>query len=111
MSVNGFIQRKKAFEAKYFHDEDLHFRITARQSQLFGLWAASLLDYKGDKINKYVEKIVLIDVQKTHEEDVLHKVLKDLKEGRVQMSEHRVQKKFEQCWEMAQKMIMNDEEF
>jgi hypothetical protein len=109
-SGNGFTQRKKAFEAKYGYDEELHFRIAARQSHLFGLWAASLLGYKEDKIDTYVENVIAVEVQTVQEQDVLHKVLKDLKEAHVHISEHRIQKKFEKCWEIAHSMLMNDEE-
>jgi hypothetical protein len=108
-SMDGFAQRERAFEAKYIHDEDLHFRINARRNHLFALWVAGLLKYSGDKLEKYVEDVILTDVQKTHEEDVLHKVLKDLAAAKVDMSEHRLRKEFERCLETAQKMLMNDE--
>jgi len=110
-SVNGFSRREQAFEAKYLHDEELHFRIKVRRNHLFGLWAAHLLEYSGDKVEHYVEEIMMIETQKSHHEDVLHKVLMDFQAAKVEMSEHRARKKLAKCWEIAQKMIINDEEF
>ena len=52
----------------------------------------------------------MVEIQKNHNDDVLHKVLRDLEIAKVQMSEHRARKELEKCWEMARKMIMSDEE-
>ena len=106
--MDAFTQREKAFEEKYLHDEELYFRLIARRNHLFGLWVSGLLGYYGDKAEHYVEEVILTDVQKTHQEDVLHKVLKDLKKAKIEMSEHRVRKELENCWATARKMIMNE---
>ena len=109
--MDAFTQREKAFEEKYIHDEELYFRLIARRNRLFGLWVAGFLGYYGEKAERYVEGVILTDVQKTHQEDVLHKVLKDLKKAKIEMSEHRLQKQLDSCWEVARKMIMNEEKF
>ena len=72
---------------------------------------AGLLGYYGEKVDHYVEDVILTDVQKNHKEDVLHKVLKDLKTAKIKISEHRVQKQFDSSWKTAKKMIMKEEEF
>ena len=53
----------------------------------------------------------MMETQKSHLDDVLHKVLKDFQDANVGISEHRVRKKLAKCWGIAEKMIMNDEEF
>ena len=108
--MNGFSQRKKAFEAKHLHDEELSFRINVKCYHLFGLWAAGLLGYADEKKARYVAETIVIECQKTHDDDVLHKVLRDLEAAKVQISEHRVRKELEKCWEEARKMLMNGEE-
>ena len=108
-SIDGFGQREKAFEAKYLHDEELNFRITAKRNHLFGLWAADLLGYTDEKGESYVQEIIVAEVQGTHDEDVLHKVLRDLEMAKVQISEHRVRKEFERCWEEARQMVIGEE--
>lgn len=109
--MDALTEREKAFEEKYLHEEELYFRLIARRNHLFGLWVAGLLGYYGEKSNHYVEEVILTDVQKTHKEDVLHKVLKDLRNAKINISEHRVRKQFDSSWETAKKMIMNEEEF
>ncbi len=109
-TINGFTEREKAFEAKYLHDEELDFQINAKRNYLFGLWAAGLLGYKDQKAERYIAEVIMVDCQKTHEDDVLHKVLRDLKAAKIPISEHRVRKKHKKCWEDAHKIIMNDKE-
>ncbi len=110
-SFNGFEHREQDFEAKYLHDEELRFRMRARRNRLFGLWAAQLLGYSGDKAEHYAEEVIMMETQKTHQEDVLHKVLMDFQMAKIEISEHRVEKELAKCWEMAQKMSMKDKEF
>ena len=108
--MNGFSQREKAFEAKYLHDEELNFRIKSKRNHLFGLWAAHLLGYMDEEADKYAEDVMMAAVQKNTHENVLQKVLKDLEAEHIEMSEHRLQKEFEKCWEAAQEIVMNREE-
>ncbi len=103
-------QREKAYEAKYLHDEELNFKINARRNRLFGEWAASLLNYTGEKADTYCDDVIMAAFQKNHNMNAFGKVLKDLEQAKVDISEHRVQKEFERCWEEAKEMIMKDKE-
>ncbi len=109
--MDGFSQRKKAFEEKYLHDQDLNFRIHAKSNYLFGLWAAGLLGYTGREAEKYAQDVLLVEIQKTREENALHKVLTDFEKAKVDVSEHRAQKELEKCWVAARDIVMNQEEF
>ncbi len=39
-----FLDRKKAFEAKFVHDADLDFKTAARRNKLLGQWVAKQLN-------------------------------------------------------------------
>jgi hypothetical protein len=41
--MKGFAEREKTFEVEFKRNQELAFRITARRSRLFGLWAAARL--------------------------------------------------------------------
>lgn len=109
-SMNGFSERQKAFEAKYHHDEDLNFKINIKRIHLFAIWAADLLGYKDEKATLYIDEVIVIEVQKTHQDDVLHKILRDLEKANLSLSEHQVRKEFERCWEEAHILIMKKED-
>jgi len=110
-SEDSFKDREHSFETKYFHDEELTFRIHAKRNHLFSLWVVSLLGYTKEKADLYIEEIIIIDVQRAHEEDILHKVLKNLEIAKVDISEHHLRKKLKDCEEEARKIIMDDEGF
>lgn len=42
--MTTFEDRERAFEAKYAHDEQFRFLVTARRDKLFARWAAERLD-------------------------------------------------------------------
>jgi len=109
LSGDSFKDRETSFETKYFHDEELNFRLQAKRNHLFGLWVVSLLGYTDEKADLYIEEIILVSVQRAHKEDVLSKVLQDLKVAKVDISDHRLRKKLEECEEEARKIMMDDE--
>lgn len=104
-------QREKAFEEKYAHDEEIHFRIITRRNHLFGLWVAGLLGYYGRRADLYIEDLILASVQKASQKDILPKVLKDLQKAKVDLTEHQIRKQLENCEKVAIKMVMHEEEF
>ena len=50
--MTQFDDRERAFEAKFAHDEEMQFRITARRNRLLGEWAARQMGLTrgGDRI-------------------------------------------------------------
>ena len=68
--MTQFDDRERAFEAKFAHDEEMQFRITARRNRLLGEWAARLMAYAKD--------VVRADFENAGDEDVIRKLLGDL---------------------------------
>ena len=75
---NGFEERKTAAEAKFKHDEEFKFKVTARRNKLLGLWAAGLLNIDGADADAYAKQVVVSDFEEPGDDDVLRKVLGDL---------------------------------
>jgi ATPase inhibitor subunit zeta len=46
--MTTFDTREREFEARFKHDQDLQFKITARRNLLLGLWGAQQLGLLGD---------------------------------------------------------------
>jgi hypothetical protein len=53
-----FEDREKEFEARFRHDEELRFKVTARRNRLIGLWAAEKMGLSGEAANTYAASIV-----------------------------------------------------
>ena len=76
--MTTFDKREEGFEKKFAHDEELRFKASARRNKLLGLWAAELLGKTGPDADAYAKEVVLADFAEPGDDDVLHKVTKDL---------------------------------
>ena len=76
--MNEFNKREEGFEKKFALDEEQKFKAEARRNKLLGLWAAEKLGISGDAANAYAKEVVAADFEEAGDNDVLHKVLKDL---------------------------------
>lgn len=76
--MTTFDDRENAFENKFAHDAEMQFRAEARRNKLLGLWAAELMDKKGDDADAYAKEVVKADFEEAGHEDVVRKVAGDL---------------------------------
>ncbi len=70
--------RRKGFESKWAHDEELRFKVAARRNKLLGLWAAAEMGITGEAAQAYARTVVASDLEEAGEEDVYRKVAADL---------------------------------
>ena len=106
--MTQFEDRKKVFENKFAHDEELKFKANARRNKLLGLWAADLLGLEGEEREAYALEVVKADFVEPGEEDVYRKVKSDLDRKQLDISEHRVRKAMEDLMEQAMTQIMEE---
>ena len=104
--MTTFDDREKAFEAKYEHDQELKFKVTARRNKLLGLWAAGLLGKSGADAEAYAKEVVMADFEKPGDSDVIEKLSKDLAAAGKPMEEHTIRKQSERLADDAKKQIM-----
>ena len=76
--MTDFKDRERAEEAKFAHDEEMHFRITARRNRLLGTWAAELMNLSAVEAEGYAKAVVQADFEEAGDEDVIRKLLGDL---------------------------------
>ena len=93
--MTGFDDRKKTAENKFQLDEEMRFKINARRTKLLGLWVAQQLGHSGDAAETYAKSLVVEDMSKPGDDDVVQKVLADTKAKGLDISEHRIRKELE----------------
>ncbi len=76
--MTTFNDREKGFESKFAHDAEMQFKAVARRNRLLGMWAASLLGKTGEEADAYAMEVVKADFAAPGEEDLFHKVSRDL---------------------------------
>ena len=83
----SFDDRRKGQEGKFAHDAELRFKAEARRNKLLGLAVAEMLGVTGDAAATYAKDVVAADFEEAGDDDVVRKVMADLKAGGIAMSE------------------------
>ncbi len=88
--MTQFDDRERAFEAKFAHDEEMQFRITARRNRLLGEWAARQMGLTEAEMEFYAKDVIRSDFEEAGENDVIRKVLGDLTAAGVDCDEDQI---------------------
>tara|TARA_B100000427_G_C15452784_1_gene570348 strand:- start:714 stop:1022 length:309 start_codon:yes stop_codon:yes gene_type:complete len=97
--MSSFEERKKGFEKKYVHDEELQFKINARKNKYIGQWVSKILGYDQNQEKDYIQAVIKADFQEAGDNDVLRKLKLDLKDHNV--SDEEIRKKMDELNEKA----------
>jgi len=106
--MSGFDDRLKGFEAKFTHDQELRFRVTARRNRLLGQWAAGKLGVAPDAVDAYVTDVVRSDLEEPGDEDLIAKVLADFAAKQVPLDRQALLGQLDRCLHEAKKIIAEE---
>jgi len=101
--MSTFDDREKGFEKKFASDQEQEFRATARRNRLLGEWAAALMGLENKE--DYARAVVKSDFEQPGDEDVLRKVLGDLKGAGLTTSEGEVRAKMDELLALARELV------
>lgn len=104
--TDSFKDREKGFEAKFKHDQETTFKISARRNRLLGLWAAEQMKITGAAADAYAKEVVVADFDEPGDADVVRKVMKDLTAKGVEVTEHRIRKELDRFAAEARSQIV-----
>jgi|TARA_B100001540_G_scaffold230122_1_gene204295 hypothetical protein len=97
--MSSFDERKKGFEKKFAHDEELQFKINARKNKYLGEWASNILGHNDEKMKEYIQSIIKADFAEAGDDDVFKKLKDDLKDYNI--SNDEIRKKMDELNEKA----------
>jgi len=104
--MTTFDDRERAFEAKYAHDEDMAFRVTARRNRLVGQWAAAQMGLTAEETDAYAKAVVQADFEEAGDEDVIRKLVGDLLAAGVETDEATVRAALDEKTVEARRQLM-----
>ena len=107
--MTDFNDREKAAEAKFAHDEEMHFRVHARRNRLLGQWAAEQMGLSAVEGEAYAKSVVQADFEESGDEDVVRKLLGDLTSAGVELSESDVRTALEAKSVEAKRALMGED--
>ena len=97
--MSTFEDRKKSFEKKFAHDEELQFKISAKRNKYIGEWVSQILGYDDKKKNEYIQDVIKADFAEAGDEDVFRKIKEDLKN--YNKTDDEIRKKMDELNEKA----------
>ena len=97
--MNSFEDRKKSFEKKFAHDQELQFKVSARRNKYLGEWVSEILGYNSDQEKEYIQSVIKADFAEAGDEDVFRKIKEDLKDKN--LSDEELRKKMDELNEKA----------
>ena len=87
--MSSFEDRKKSFEKKFAHDEELQFKVSAKRNKYIGEWVSQILGYDDKKKNEYIQDVIKADFAEAGDEDVFRKIKSDLESFNISDDEIR----------------------
>jgi hypothetical protein len=106
--MTTFEDREKEFEARFKHDQEFRFKVTARRNRLLGLWAAQRMGLIGDAAEEYATRIVEAQFEPGGDKRVLDKVATDLSAKDPTITAARARFELEHFAEQAKQQLMRE---
>ena len=103
--MSTFDDREQGYEAKFAHDQELEFKVSARRNRLLGHWAGELMGLERAHLEDYAKAVVKSEFEQPGHEDVFRKVSEDLKGAGVASSEADVRMKMDELMALAREQI------
>ena len=97
--MSSFEDRKKSFENKFAHDQELQFKVSARRNKYLGEWVSQILSFNSDQEKEYIQSVIKADFAEAGDQDVFRKIKEDLKEKNI--SDEDLRKKMDELNEKA----------
>lgn len=90
------------------HDEEMMFRIQARRNKLLGQWAAVRMELDPAETESYARSVVQAEFEESGDEDVIRKVLGDILQSGVDVTEAEVRTSLSARTVEARRQLMGD---
>ena len=105
--MTTFDNREKDFEARFKHDQELQFKVTARRNRLLGMWAAERMALSGDAAQAYAREVVNAEFH-GGDRNVIDKLVADLAAKGQQVTAAQVKFELDHFAEQAKQQIMQE---
>ena len=106
--MTSFADREKEFEARFKHDQEFRFKVTARRNRLLGLWAAQKMGLTGADAETYVKDVVAAQFEPDGDQHVIDKIVSDLSAKGQPITPAQVRFELEHFAEQAKQQLMKE---
>src|SRR5262245_39814253 len=103
--MSQFDDRERAEETRFQLEQEQEFKAQARRAKLVGRWVAGLIGLSDAAAEDYAKSVVMADMEQPGVEDLFRKVRADLDMHAVQLSDHQIRAKMEECLAEARTQV------
>jgi hypothetical protein len=107
--TGSFEDREKAYEAKWAHDEELHFKVMARRNRHLGQWAAGEMGLSGVQADDYTKATIQAGLIGKGADPVYEKIHTDFAAHKVAHSSHAIHRKMEELFHLASEQVAHEQ--
>ena len=100
--------KDKGHEVDFLRQDEMEFKVIARRNKLLGLWAAEKMGMTGEAAKEYSKEVVVADFEEPGDDNVFRKVMKNLAEKGVGVSEDQLRQEMNALLEVARGQIKSD---
>jgi hypothetical protein len=104
----SFADREKEFEARFRHDQEFRFKVTARRNRMLGLWAAERLGLLSDAAEAYGKHVVDAQFAPGGDKNVIDKVAADLGAKDPTITPSRIRFELDHFAEQARRQLLQE---
>ena len=101
-------KRGQSYEAKFKLDEEQAFKAESRRNKMLGLWLAEKFGLSGDAAEAYAKEVVMADLDEPGIEDIMRKVMADIAEHNISVSEDEVRNELDRLFPIAYQEITGE---
>lgn len=105
--MTDFQEREHAFEAKFAHDEEFRFLVTARRDKLFAQWAAERLRLSDQARTDLTASVLAVRDDKRHDEVLLKQVADAFAEHGSSVPERELAAALNDCAAQARQQLLD----
>ena len=106
--MTTFDDREKEFEARFKHDQEFRFKVTARRNRLLGMWAAQRMGLTGGDAEAYAKEVVAAEFEPGGDKAVIDKIITDLSAKGHTITPAQVRFELEHLAEQAKQHLMKE---
>jgi hypothetical protein len=100
-------EREQAFEAKFAHDEEFRFLVTARRDKLFARWAAARLSIPDERGEALVKAVLATPVGPGHDQALLQRIADAFAERGGGAQRNELSAALDQCMQQARQQLLD----
>lgn len=100
-----FEDRERSYEAKWVHDEEIHFKITSLRNARLAGWAAGMMALPSSQLAQYAEAVTAAGMSDPKHDPVFAKIKNDFAASKIRCPDLAILEKMKELYTQAEREL------